>query len=260
MVSAESEAQWIVDKLEPVLSEGLLGLYICGSAVRGEQGPHSDLDLIALTHETLTINERQQLTRTLLQVSGWAGHEQTFPEAAHRRPVEFTTFVLKDIERWQYPPTVDYRYGEWLRAELVAGGVPRPHEDPDATLFLEDARQNNQTISGPELQNFLSPPPSGSLARACQDTAPLLMEELGEDTRNVLMTLARMAVTVSTETIVSKDHAARVTASRLLPADADLLLRAVAEYRGITSVDWRKEASAARGLAGRLLSLVTSTG
>lgn len=259
MFPAKAEIQRAVDELRSVLPGNSLGLYLCGSAARGRRGPHSDLDLIALTPETLTSEERHRLTDTLLEVSGWAGHSETFPEASHRRPVDFTSIVLTNVEYRQHPPTVDYHYGEWLRAELVAGQVPQSHEDPDATLFLEDARQNHQTIFGPALQTLLSPAPSGLLTRACQDALPALMEALGEDTRNVLLTLARMAVTASTGTIVSKDGAAELAATRLPQAEASLLQQAADEYRGAVSVDWAGELHAARTLAERLGAIVNSS-
>ncbi|WP_120006147.1 aminoglycoside adenylyltransferase domain-containing protein [Nesterenkonia muleiensis] len=258
MFPRSPEIQFVFDELTTVLPAGVLGFYLCGSVARGEQGPHSDLDLVTFTPRSLTVDERRRLTETLLDVSGWTGHAKSFPEVAHRRPVEFTSFVLEDVKHWQHPPTVDYQYGEWLRADIVAGQLPQSHEDPDATLFLEDARQNNQTICGTELQNLLPPPPSGLLSRACQDAAPTLMEELDDDTRNVLLTLARMAVTISTGTIVSKARAAQLTAPRLPQIEADLLRRAAAEYQGTTSVDWPQETHVSQELARQLFGLVTT--
>lgn len=246
----------LVAELRPALPQQLLGLYLCGSAARGELTPHSDIDLLAVTERSLDQAQREALTAALLRISGWSGHGEQFPEAANRRPVEFSVFVLGDIDHGSYPPRADFQYGEWLRAEFLSGAVPQPFEDPDLLLLLEDARQNHRPLSSPDLQTFLASPPPGLLSRACRDALPALLKDLRTDTRNVLLTLARMAVTVSTGRIVAKDDAAAHLTPALSQAESALLLRAAEEYRGATVVDWEQQRATASSAAGLLESMI----
>lgn len=246
----------LLEQLGPALPEQLVGLYLCGSAARGTAGPHSDIDLLAVTRRSLDPAQREGLTTALLEVSGWSGHRKSFPEAADRRPVEFSVIVRDHRDRRDSAPQVDFQYGEWLRAEVTAGELPQPFEHPDVLLLLEDARQNHRTLFGPDLQEFLAAPPPALLARACRDALPALVEELHTDTRNTLLTLARMVVTVTTGQIVSKHRAAVMAAGELPQAEGALLLRAAEEHRGETSVDWGQEQVPAQRAADRLASRI----
>lgn len=243
-------------ELRPALPTQLLGLYLCGSAARGELTPHSDIDLLAVADHALDQGQRKRLTEALLRLSGWAGHRETFPEAANRRPIEFSILISDDVSANAYPPLADYQYGEWLRGDLLAGALPQPFEDPDLLLLREDARQNHRGLIGPDLESFLSTPTPDMLSRACRDALPALLEDLRSDTRNVLLTLARMVTTVTSGRIVSKDVAARHVSPNLPEAESDLLLHAMAEYRGEAVVDWQLLLPAAQRTAGLLASKI----
>src|SRR5699024_7200444 len=110
---------------------------------------------------------------------------------------------------WRYPPTCDYQFGEWLRAELSAGALPRPHESPDLAIVLCGARTAGRALRGPDLTSVLDPVPARDLRRAVIDSLPALLADLDGDERNVVLTLARMVVTLDTGRIVSKGEATR---------------------------------------------------
>ena len=79
------------------------------------------------------------------------------------------------------------------------------------------------------------------------------MSDLADDTRNVLLTLARIWTTVATGEIRSKDEAADWVLSGLPEADRPMLARARDLYRlGGYGDPW--EARAVRPLADRLVS------
>src|SRR5262245_37834574 len=99
---------------------GLLGLYLHGSSVAGGLRADSDIDLLAITRRSLTARERAQLTDLLLRYSGRRA------TVSPGRPVELTSVVLAAVAPWQYPPTCDYQYGEWLRDAFAAGRQPAP--------------------------------------------------------------------------------------------------------------------------------------
>lgn len=270
MTAVSTEIRALLDGLAPVLPRSLMGLYLCGSAARGDPGPHSDLDFLGIVEHSLSAHQRHDLTAALLELSGWSGHAESFPDAAHRRPVEFTAVVGDDVAAWDDPPQMDYQYGEWLRAELVtataSGEAPEPLQNPDLVLFLADARQHYIALdipssqSSPPLEELLASPPQQLVAQTCQDALPELLGELsasekssevigqddgpGElskvhgDERNVLLTLARMVVTVQTGRIVSKPEAAEQVMRQLTSTEADVLEAAAEEYRGQRIVDW----------------------
>ncbi|TLP98255.1 DUF4111 domain-containing protein [Nesterenkonia salmonea] len=246
----------LLKNLEPSLPTGILGLYLCGSAARGAQGPHSDLDLLAVLQESITHQERRQLVACLLTLSGWSGHAEHFPEAANRQPLEFTAVVRGDVVDWPYPPRLDFQFGEWLRSELMAGAVLESQPEPDLVAFIADACQNHVTLFGEPLYALLDPPPAELVRLACREGAPGLLQELPGDERNALLTLARMVTTLETGEIVPKDQAAHGLAAQLPPEDGSLMEAAAAEYLGQSVVDWPAHRDRVESLAQRLVSAI----
>ncbi|MGY6653523.1 aminoglycoside adenylyltransferase domain-containing protein [Amycolatopsis sp. TRM77291] len=244
-------------RIEPLLDHldredpgGVLGLYLYGSAVADGLKPDSDVDLLLVTRRSLGESERAALVSLLLRVSGWRGHAARFPGAAGRRPIELTGIVAGDR-----PSRRDFQYGEWLREDFVQGGLPRPTADLDVVILVATAHAAHRVLRGPALTELLDPVPRGLLRDAALSVVPGLLAELEGDERNVLLTLARIVVTVETGAIVSKDVAAAAVAPTLDGDGRALLDRARAGYLGTASDDWAglsaEVASLARALADR---------
>ncbi len=221
---AEQEAA-VVGLVRAVLGDDVLGVQRYGSAVHGGLQPLSDLDLLVLTRRTTAQASRRALVERLLTISG--------PEPGARpRPVELTIVVAGDVRPWRYPPRVDLQYGEWLRAELAAGADPPSGPEPDLAMLLASVRNRGVALIGPPAAALLDPVPHGDLVRAVLDGLPGLLAELHADTRNVVLTLARMLVTVRTGRIVPKTEAAERVLPRLSDDDRDVLARARAVHVG----------------------------
>lgn len=234
--------------LRPVLEHlsredpgGLVGVYLYGSGATTGLRPGSDIDLLVLTRRSLTSAERISLISMLLGVSGWSGHESQFPEIAGRRPLEVTSVVVDDVHPLTEKPLRDFQFGEWMRSELVDGVVPAPERDPDVVVLLSTALDSCRVLHGDPLQDIVLPVPSDLLQRAQLALLPDVVDGVVGDERNVLLTLARMVVTVETGQILPKHHAAEQIRPRLATSEADLLTLAKDEYLGKVRVDWSHE-------------------
>lgn len=230
----------------------IVGVYMYGSVVGAGLRPDSDVDVLALTRRSLTRAERTALVTLLLSISGWRGHRERFPDAAGRRPLEVTFLTLPDLESTTTRRRRDFQYGEWLRAELTAGAIPEPADDPDVVILLATALQPSHTLRGNALGEVVAPVPSHRLRRAVIARTPDLVNEVDGDERNVLLTLARILMTLETGDIVSKDTAALTVATRLTGPERVLLLAARAGYLGLVNDDWSERRARAHALANAL--------
>lgn len=198
---------------QTVERDAILGAYLYGSAVVGGRRPDSDVDLFVVASRRLTADEKRRIVDGLLPISGRA----TRPAAW--RPLEVTVVARPDVVPWRYPPRVELQYGEWLRDRFVAGDVePSPPADPDLAVLITMVRASSVALSGPPAAALLHPVPSADLVRAMVDGLDPLLGDLDSDTRNVILTLARMWSTVATGDIRSKDAAADWALSEL-PAE-----------------------------------------
>lgn len=251
------------DLLRPVLGHlrsqdpgGVVGVYLHGSGATTGLFPDSDIDLLVLTRRALTTAERASLVPLLLDVSGWSGHEGEFPEVADRRPLEVTSVVVDDVNPVTEKPRCDFQFGEWMRSELVSGAVPVPERDPDVVVLLSAALGAHRVLQGAALRDVVPRVPSALLRQAQLDLLPVVLDGLVGDERNVLLTLARMAVTAETGQLLPKHDAAELVRRRLDEAGAGLLSLAREEYLGRIRVDWSRERHRTLGVVQTLRRLV----
>lgn len=222
----------IASYFDSISSDDLVGLYLCGSSIVGGLQRDSDIDVLAVTSRSLSTEERSEITDLLLRFSGRRATVEP------GRPIELTSVVHSELAPWRYPPVCDYQYGEWLRDEFAAGQLPAPHPDPDLTILIIAARTTSQPLRGPAFDEITEPVPQADLRRAIHDSLKPLLADLHGDERNVLLTLARMVVTLETGDIVSKDDAAHRVMSGLPPHSQALMDLARQAYLGLAVDDW----------------------
>ncbi|GCD40983.1 aminoglycoside adenylyltransferase family protein [Streptomyces paromomycinus] len=199
------------------LGPAAVGSYLHGSAVLGGLRPASDLDVLVVSRRRTTAPQRRALLDGLLGISGFTGGA---------RPVELTVVVHDQVRPWRYPPTCDFLYGEWLRDAYATGVVPEPEPMPDLALLVTMALAGDHPLTGPPPAQVLDPVPWADVARASVHGIPGLLDEVDSDTRNVVLTLARIWSTLATGEIRTKDAAADWALDRLPPRHRPVLRHA----------------------------------
>jgi predicted nucleotidyltransferase len=231
--SESAQVQSIVQLVRGVFADVVLGAYLHGSAVLGGLRPTSDLDVLVVLQRRMTATERRTLVDGLLGVSG--------ARAPHgpARPVELSVVVENDVRPWRYPPRQEFLYGEWLRDSYEMGGTPQPGPAPDLSILITMALQGDAVLVGPPPAQLLDPVPRDDLIRGAMAGIPQLLSDLESDTRNVLLTLARIWNSLQTGQIRSKDAAAAWALEKLPPGHQPVLARARAMYlRGENEERW----------------------
>ncbi len=207
-----SDAQQIsecLDLVTKILSDNLLGVYLYGSALVGGLQKYSDIDLFVVTNHATTLSEKNELTKHLLHISG------LYMKSA-KRPIEMTVVEKGAVNPWHYPPRFDFQYGEWLRASFEIGDIEsQDHEMPDLALIITQVLLKSQTLFGEPPQKVLAPVPYSDFIKAMLQDVDRLIADIKDDTRNVLLTLARIWSTLDTNTIRSKPDAADWAIERL---------------------------------------------
>ncbi len=216
-----------------VLGEEALAVYLFGSAVRGGLRPESDIDLLVVSKRRTTHTQKRRLIRSLLAVSG-----RTAPHGMWRR-IELTIVVERDIKPWRYPPSLDFQYGDWLRTEFESGNVePWSTPNPDLAVLLSMVVLAGMPLFGPPPSQLFDPIPNNDLIGAMLHDIDRLKGAIASDTRNVILTFARMWSTVATGIVRSKDAAAGWALERLPEAQQPVLARARAIYLGDQPDQW----------------------
>lgn len=246
-MSQDTEAVAVVRR---VLGTDILGAYLYGSAAQDGLQPHSDVDVLVVSRRRTTAQQRRALVDGLLAVSG------AYPRRGPARPVELTLVVHSDVRPWRHPPRCEFQYGEWLRPELERGNTPQPTANADLALLLTMVLRHSVVLFGPRPDELLAPVPHEDLLRALVAGVPDLLDELHSDTRNVVLTLARIWMTLATGTIGSKESAAGWVVQRLAPEHRQVPDRARAIHLGQRQDDWRDLLPHARRYADHVVGMI----
>ncbi|HYZ12439.1 MAG TPA: aminoglycoside adenylyltransferase family protein [Actinomycetota bacterium] len=216
----------VVAVLRDALGDALVGAYLHGSAVLGGLRADSDLDVLAVSARETTDDEKRKIASGLLAVSGDRSRGDG------QRPIELTIVAASEVRPWRYPPRRDFQYGEWLRERFERGDPDlfRPTIDPDVAILVTMVRLGDVTMTGSAAGTTFDEVPPRDLAAALVADIPGLIDDIDWDTRNVVLTLARMWNTVVTGRIRSKDAAAEWALERLAREHRPVLARAREGY------------------------------
>lgn len=224
----------ILAALRDVLGHELIGAYLHGSAVLGGLRALSDIDVLAVSKGQMTRHGKGRMVAHLLAISG------TYPSAVPPRPVELTIVVWSQIRPWRFPPRMDFQYGEWWRDRFQRGELePWPSSaNPDLTLQVTMALLGGATLAGPPPTEVFDPVPRRDVIDALVGSIRAVVQDIDWDTRNVVLTLARIWSGVATGAVQSKDAAAEWALPRLPPEYRAVLARARGIYLGTEEEQW----------------------
>ena len=171
-----------------VLGHDVLGAYQHGSAVLGGVQPTSDIDILVITGRLATLVEKRQLVEGLMAISA------PFPPPGPERCVELTVVAQVQVRPWRYPPSFDLQYGEWLRKRFEReDDLPlQAAVNADLPTLLTIVLLGDQPLYGPPPGELLDPVPAEDCIKAMVSDIDVFMDEFEQDTRNLLLRLARI--------------------------------------------------------------------
>lgn len=231
--NAQKQIYKCITLVEKILRQDLLGLYLYGSSILGGLQQYSDLDLFVVSNRSTTREEKAKLVTGLLEISGIYMKNEEFP-------IEMTIVEKSELNPWRYPPRFDFQYGEWLREQFEHGNIePWPTKEmPDLALLVTQILLASTPLVGASPNQLLCKVPYKDFMTSTIEALPNLRADLESDVRNVLLTVARIWSTVTTDTIRSKPAAADWALNRLPEKYRPVMERAKAICKGEEKEQW----------------------
>ncbi|MCL7715797.1 aminoglycoside adenylyltransferase family protein [Stenotrophomonas mori] len=197
--------------IERHLGSALQGLYLYGSALEGGLKPLSDIDLLTVVDTPPDAATRQALMRALLTVSAPPGKDP------RQRALELTVVARDAVVPWRHPARRELQFGEWLRADILAGVFEPAMVDPDLAILLTQVHRHSVALHGPAAARVLAAVPAADVRAALAQLVRLWAgpADWVGDERNVVLALCRIWYTAATGEIVPKDAAALWALDRL---------------------------------------------
>jgi hypothetical protein len=219
--ATKAQTQHFTQVVAQLLADTLVGIYLHGSlAMRCFNPQQSDLDLLVVTRQPMTVATKRQLAELLLTTSG----------APH--PIEISMLVHSDLVPWQYPTPFDFHYSETWRAQIQQDlehgrwqhwNVQR-RNDPDLAAHVTITNHRGVCLYGaPIAQVFPAVPTGDYLASILADINDALAAILNDPVYAILNT-CRICAFVQDGLICSKQEggewALRVVPEHIRPAIA----------------------------------------
>ncbi len=229
----ERQIDQCLNLVKEILGQDLLSVYLYGSSILGGLQKYSDIDLLVVSDRSTTHEEKTKLATSLLQISG------VYMKST-KLPIEMTIVEKAEINPWHYPPNFDFQYGDWLRKQFESGIIEQRSTKamPDLALLITQVLLASKTLLGADPDQLLCKVPYKDFMIATTDALHNLMSELNSDTRNVLLTFARIWSTVGTDAIRSKPAAADWAIDRLPEQYHPVMKRAKAICKGEEKENW----------------------
>lgn len=239
--------------LKSVFDADLLGVYLYGSALVGGLQKYSDIDLFVIINRAMTMPEKARLATELFSISG-------IYMKGSKRPIEMTIVEKTKINPWQYPPHFEFQYGEWLRATFEKNIFdPWPtYEMPDLAIIVTQVLLKSQILIGVVPEQILAPVPYCDFIKAMVHDLDRLCEDLLTDTRNVLLTYARIWNTLETNSIQSKPDAADWVIKHLPKTYIPVMHRAKLICVGVENEYWDDIAELIKPCADFMLGAINA--
>lgn len=222
-----------IELLKTVLGNDLIGIYLYGSSLVGGLQRYSDLDLFVVSNRATTLKDKERLSQELLQISGIYQNKQ-------KRSIDLIIVEKTDINPWQYPPKFDYHYGDWMRRDFESGNY-EPWKTtimPSLALLVTQVLLSSNTLFGRVPERTLSSVPYADFIAGTVIEMDKLKADVQTDERNVLLTFARIWLTVVTDSIGSKQSAAKWAIQHLPDKYKPLMQRALNSTIGTEPDMW----------------------
>jgi predicted nucleotidyltransferase len=194
------EAELVADRLEQLLGDDLVGVYLHGSAVLGCFGSLSDVDVIAVAAQPLVHEKKRALLTVLLDLSG------------PQRSVELDVVLVSTFREWRHPAPFEFHYSESLRGRFESGEL-EPWEsrtNRDLAAHVVVTREDGVALVGPPPAEVFPRIPNEDFRDALLYDVEWWRAHVGElatipgGVRNAVLSLARIWATVATGATHSK--------------------------------------------------------
>src|SRR5688572_5990952 len=108
----KAQIEYLIGSFRRELDDNLIGVYLHGSLATGCFNPlRSDIDILVVTRQKMTVETKRELARLLLEIS------------RQPAPIEISFLTFDDLHPWRHPTPYDFHYSEDWREKFESAPV-----------------------------------------------------------------------------------------------------------------------------------------
>lgn len=216
-------------EVSAILGDNLIGVYLHGSLAMGCFNPdRSDLDLLAVTYEGMSLDTKRRVAEIVLQTS------------LNPIKMELSFIVQRDMRPWQYPTPFDFHFSEAWREKIsteLANGTwqtwndQRP-KDPDLAAHITIMNHCGVCLVGKPVSEIFPPVPRADYLGSIMQDFGFASNLLTDNPVYAILNFCRIYCYLLENRISSKDEAGVWAMENLSHEYHPLIEKALQLYRG----------------------------
>lgn len=226
----------IVDTMKRLLGDNLVGVYLHGSLAMGSFNPNSsDIDFLVVTKSRLSLELRRSLATAMIALARYAP----------AKGIEMSVLTVETLKNFKYPTPYEFHFSNvWIeRYQNDAVDLTDDDKvDADLAAHLTITKAHGAVLYGEQISAvFPDIPPRYYTDSIIADAKSILEDMTSEPVYNVL-NLCRVWAYLDEGTITSKKEVGEWSLQRATPFQKGVIEQALAEYAGVNSSPWDKDA------------------
>ena len=227
--SVRAQVEEFLNTLRDSLLDNLVGIYLHGSLALGCFNPElSDIDVLVVTRQPMTLETKRQLAEFLL------GH------SANPAPIEISFLAEAFINPWQYPTPYDFHYSEdWrekVSAELSSGTWKKWNDeiqtDEDLAAHITVLLRNGIVLNGRPIEEVFPTVPEEDYVDSLAKDFEWGKDRIEQYPLNFILNAFRVCAFLEEGRICSKEEAGTWALSTMNNNFKGLAECALEAYRG----------------------------
>ena len=219
----------LLEVFQNTLGEHLTGVYLHGSLAMGCFNPaRSDLDLLVITKQSMSLKQKRAIAETLLRLS------------RHPTPIEISFLSAADLRPWRYPTPFDLHYSEgWReRYEHYLAGDDWQHwndscqTDADLAAHITITRARGICLLGQPIAQVLPSVPRQDYIASIWEDFLWARARAADSPPYFILNACRVAAYLLDGRLCSKEEAGAWTLNTSPKDFHSLIAQALSIYRG----------------------------
>lgn len=227
--NVRSQVTALLEAFQNTLGANLTGVYLHGSLAMGCFNPaRSDLDLLVVTEESMSHEQKHVLVEALLRLS------------RHPASIEISFLSAADLTPWRYPTPFDLHYSEGWRERyeqaLTGNGWQQWNDsrqaDADLAAHITITRARGVCLLGQPIAQVLPSVPRQDYIASIWDDFLWARARAADNPSYFILNACRIAAYLLAGRLCSKEEAGAWALNTLPEQFHGLITQALSLYRG----------------------------
>lgn len=231
MTNIDTLLSEIASRVQDVLGDNLVGIYLHGSLAMGGFNPElSDIDILVVSKNQVPPAKRESLAQAMLRLNA----------KAPKKGIEISVVRLGALKPFVYPTPFEFHFSPLWIDQLKNGQFDFTAEqtDPDLAAHLTTVKARGRVLYGESIDKVFPEVPDNYYRDSIEGDAKDILKHITSDPVYNILNLCRVWAYQTDHIITSKVEGAQWALKRSDAPQKQLIQQALQQYKSGLQQDW----------------------